>query len=121
MASFIGLAAVGLFDMLHAGGRPHPLVAPPPAPALQAVSLWLLMRAFAAGCSAMTGVEAVANAVGAFKAPVERQAQRTLTVICAVLGLLLVAVALLAPAYGLQAMDQSKPGYQSVLSQVLTV
>ncbi len=66
----------------------------------------------------MTGVEAVSNAVGAFKAPVTPRAHQTLTVICVTLGLLLVGVATLAHGYGLGAMDQTRPGYQSLLSQL---
>ena len=76
------------------------------------------MRAFAAGCTAMTGVEAVSNGVGAFKEPVIKNAHRTLTVICLTLGLLLAGIAAVAHAYGLGAMDQTKPDYQSVLSQL---
>lgn len=120
MASFLGLIGLGLVRTMLAGGHPHP-VAPPsspfPAPG-QMVTLWVLVRAFAAGCTAMTGVEAVSNAVGAFRDPVQQQAQRTLTVICGVLALLLAGVAYLAHAYGLSAMDQSKAGYQSLLSQL---
>lgn len=66
----------------------------------------------------MTGVEAVSNGVDAFKVPVIRQAHVTLTVICVTLGLLLAGIAAVAHAYGLGAMDQTRPGYQSVLSQL---
>ena len=47
-----------------------------------------------------------------------REAHRTLTVISASLGLLLVGIAVVARSYGLGAMDQTGPGYQSVLSQL---
>ena len=66
----------------------------------------------------MTGVEAVSNGVNAFKEPVVRHAHATLTVICLVLGLLLAGVAAIANAYHLGAMDQTQPGYQSVMSQL---
>ena len=82
------------------------------------MGLWILLRAFAAGCTAMTGVEAVSNGVGSFREPVVRQAHRTLTVICLTLGLLLAGIAVIAHGYGLGAMDQTKPGYQSVISQL---
>jgi amino acid transporter len=119
IASFLGLMAVGVTRMVAGGGHPHPVVAPPPTPATAGmVSAWLLMRAFSAGCTAMTGVEAVSNGVGAFKAPIANQAHRTLTIICVTLGLLLAGVAALAHGYGLTAMDQTKPGYQSILSQL---
>ncbi|MDB5440969.1 MAG: putative aminoacid/polyamine transporter, permease protein, partial [Caulobacteraceae bacterium] len=119
MASFLGLIVVGMWRIATSGGHPHPVIAPPHlGQATQAVSLWLLMRAFASGCAAMTGVEAVSNGVGAFKAPVTRRAHQTLTVICVSLGLLLAGIAALAHGYGLGAMDQTRPGYQSILSQL---
>ncbi len=119
IASFVGLIAVALWRIAASGGHPVPVVPPPPLhPAFEGVGAWLLMRAFASGCTAMTGVEAVSNGVGAFKEPVVKEAHTTLTVICLVLGLLLAGIATVAHAYGLSAMDQTQPAYQSVLSQL---
>lgn len=58
LASFGLILAIGVVRTVAAGGHPQPVV-PPPAlpPATEAVSLWLLLRAFASGCTAMTGVE----------------------------------------------------------------
>jgi amino acid transporter len=118
-ASFLGFIAVGLWRAIGAGGHPHPIVAPPPMPhAAEAVGAWILVRAFAAGCTAMTGVEAVSNGVGSFREPVVKQAHLTLTIICVLLALLLGGVAVLARVYGLSVMDQTQPGYQSLLSQL---
>jgi hypothetical protein len=64
----------------------------------------------------MTGVEAVSNAVPAFREPRVSNAQRTLTAIVVILAGLLAGIAYLARAYGIMAMDQTKPGYQSILS-----
>ena len=119
IVSFIGLVGTGLWQIVLTGGHPHPVIAPPPlSEATGTIGVWLFMRAFAAGCTAMTGVEAVSNGVGSFKEPVIRQAHITLTIICLVLGLLLAGIAAVAHAYGLGAMDQTKPDYQSVLSQL---
>jgi amino acid transporter len=119
VASFLGLVAAGLWHIASTGGHPQPVMAPPPlAEATGAMSVWLFMRAFASGCTAMTGVEAVSNGVGSFKQPVVEEAHRTLTVICVVLGLLLAGIAVVAHFYGLAAMDQTKPEYQSLLSQL---
>lgn len=119
VVSFAGLVAAGLFAALFSGGHPKPIVQPPPLGAqASAASLWLLMRAFASGCTAMTGIEAVSNGVASFKEPVVEEAHKTLTVICLVLGILLAGVAALAHFYGLSAMDQTHPGYQSILSQL---
>jgi amino acid transporter len=119
IASFLLLLAIGVYRTVAAGGHPEPVAPPPGLPgATEALSLWLLMRAFASGCTAMTGVEAVSNGVGAFREPAVRHCLLTLTIICAVLGILLAGIAYLAQAYGIGAMDQTREGYQSVLSQL---
>ena len=116
----LGCALIaGTWGAWSGGGQPAPVLPPPAVPAgTEALSVWLLLRAFAAGCTAMTGVEAVSNGVGAFREPRTRHAHRTLTAIVVALGLLLLGIAHLARVYGVMAMDQTKPGYQSVLSQL---
>ena len=119
VAGFGGLLLFGVAKALASGGNPAPIVAPPPLPpATAGVTLWLLLRAFASGCTAMTGVEAVSNGVSAFRDPTVRHAHRTLAAIVLILGVLLAVIAYLAQAYGIGAMDQTQPNYQSVLSQL---
>ena len=119
VASFGGLLLFGVAKALAAGGNPVPVVPPPSVPAAaEAVTLWLLLRSFASGCTAMTGVEAVSNGISAFRDPTTKFAHRTLAAIVLTLAVLLAAIAYLAPAYCVVAMDQSQPGYQSVLSQL---
>ena len=118
----VGLLAVladGIFKSLLGHGTPLP-VQPPPAinHATEAVSLWLLVRAFASGCTAMTGVEAVSNGVPLFVEPRIPQAQRSLTIIVSCLALALVGIGYLSHVYQIGAMDQTQPGYQSVISQL---
>jgi hypothetical protein len=67
----------------------------------------------------MTGVEAVSNGIPLFREPKVRNAQRTLTVIVGILGLLLLSLGFLCPAYHIVAMDERKPGYQTVLTQLI--
>jgi len=111
--------AIGVCKAAMAGGQLEPVMPPPELPAAtEAVGVWLLLRSFAAGCTAMTGVEAVSNGVSAFKEPVVKRAHHTLGAICAVLGILLAGIAYLTHAYGIGAMDQTQGGYQSVLSQL---
>lgn len=110
----------GTAKAIAAGGHPQPVVAPPAMPpSAEAVTLWLLLRAFASGCTAMTGVEAVSNGVSAFREPKVKYAHGTLSAIVVILALLLLGIAHLARAYGITAMDQSQRGYQSVLSQLV--
>ena len=121
--TYVFIASLGLVLAVGAwrawGGHAAPVVAPPPLrPPAEALTFWLLLRAFAAGCTAMTGVEAVSNGVSAFREPRTRAAHGTLAAIVGVLALLLGGVALLCQRYGVAAMDQTQPGYQSVLSQL---
>jgi amino acid transporter len=112
--------AIGLVKTLSSGGHPVPVVTLPPAPpALAAVSVWLLLKAFASGCTAMTGVEAVSNGVKAFREPTAANARRTLGVIIALLILMLAGIAYLVRAYGIAATDPGAPGYQSVLAMLV--
>ena len=107
----------GIVRVLLSGGHPSP-VAPLPVPprATAAVSYWLLLKVFASGCTALTGVEAVSNGVKAFREPTVDNARRTLTVIILVLAVLLAGISYLVKAYGIVATDPGQAGYQSVLS-----
>jgi amino acid transporter len=121
--AFIGcfavILAVGVYQSAVTGGRPQPVVAPPPlADPTEAVGLWILLRAFASGCTAMTGVEAVSNGMSAFKEPAVKYGHRTLGLIVLILGALLSGIAYLARTYGIRAMDQAEEGYRSVLAQL---
>ncbi|HUB25271.1 MAG TPA: APC family permease [Tepidisphaeraceae bacterium] len=105
--------------MLH-GGHPHPIVAPPPVPSpSRTVSCWLLLAAFANGCTAMTGIEAVSNGVPLFRKPPVPNAQRTLTAIVAILALFLLGLAFVCPPFGVVAMNERESGYQTILSQLV--
>jgi amino acid transporter len=120
---FVGTLLVtivaGVVRVLVSGGHPTPAVALPPPPAMTAaVSFWLLLKVFASGCTALTGVEAVSNGVKAFREPTVKNAQRTLTVIIFLLALMLAGISYLVKAYGIAATDPGQPGYQSVLSML---
>ena len=120
IACLLGMIAIGLVKAMLAGGHPVPVIAPPRLTHMTAaVSLWLILRAFASGCTAMTGVEAVSNGVMAFREPTDKTARLTLTIIIAILMLLLGGIAYLCPMYGVAATTPGQPGYQSVLSQLL--
>ena len=110
----------GLIKVLLSGGHPTPVTPfPPPPPITQAVSYWLLLKVFAGGCTAITGVEAVSNGVKAFRDSAVKNAQRTLTVIIFLLAVLLAGISFLVKSYGIAATDPGQPGYQSLLSMVI--
>jgi amino acid transporter len=111
--------AAGVLRVLLSGGHPTPVVPlPPPPPMTEIVTYWLLLKVFASGCTALTGVEAVSNGVKAFREPTVKNAQRTLTVIIFLLAVLLAGISYLVKSYGIAATDPGKPGYQSVLSML---
>ena len=120
---FVGTLLVvivgGVAKVLFSGGHPSPVVAPPPpSAATQAVTYWLLLKVFASGCTALTGVEAVSNGVKAFREPTVKNAQRTLSIIIFLLAILLAGISYLVKVYGIAATDPGAPGYQSVLSML---
>jgi amino acid transporter len=110
---------VGTFHVFRAHGHPVAHEVTLASPSLKLIGYWLLLKAFSNGCAAMTGVEAVSNGVMAFKEPRAKQAQRTLSVIIGILIILLFGTAWLAQKYQIMAMDQDKPGYQSLLSLIV--
>lgn len=110
---------IGLGRALLSGGHPHPVVAPPVLPkATELISFWLLLKVFASGCTAMTGIEATSNGVMAFRNPTTKNANRTLSLIVVLLSALLIGIALLCRIYHVGATIPDQHGYQSVLSQL---
>src|ERR1700722_18853211 len=112
---------LGIFHVVVTGGHPVPVMPVPKLPAATAtLTLCLLAKVFASGCTAMTGVEAVSNEVMAFRDPTTANAKRTLTVIIVLLIVLLLGIAFMCRAYGIGATDTEASAYQSVPSQLTT-
>jgi amino acid transporter len=110
---------LGIERVLVSHGHPVPVMRPPHAPAvLAAGSTWLFVRAFASGCTAMTGVEAVSNGVPLFRQPTIDNAQRSLTLIIAILVGLLLGIAFLCRVYAIGATEPGSSAYESVLSEL---
>ncbi|MGH9405582.1 MAG: APC family permease [Terriglobia bacterium] len=121
IATMLITLAWGVAKALAAHGHPAPIVAPPRMHEVEtAVGAWVLLKAFSSGCTAMTGVEAVSNGVRAFREPVVKTAQRTLTAIIALLIVFLLGIAYLANAYHIGVTPPGSPAYQSVLSQLIS-
>jgi len=95
------------------GDPPHAAPVTPAVIPFEGLSLLLLMRAFADGCSAMTGTEAVANGVPAFQRPEWRNAQQTMLIMATLLAVMFLGMSYLAGVTGaIPATDDS------ILSQV---
>jgi amino acid transporter len=109
----LAIIAVGLIHplALHAPQPGHSLIS---THGLQAVSLLLILKAFSSGCSALTGVEAIANGVPLFKEPRAVRAKRTELMLGVILGLMLLGLAVLARRWHI-----GPRSGQTVLSQIM--
>ena len=87
----------------------------PQVQAVEPLSIFLILRSFATGCSAMTGVEAISNGIPAFKKPETRNAATTLTWMAVILGTLFFGITVLAMTYGVEANANSNP---TVVAQI---
>jgi amino acid transporter len=116
MVFIIGLLVIigiGLIHplALHAAQPGRSLL---PTRELEAVSVLLVLKAFSAGCSALTGVEAIANGVPLFKQPRQRRAKQTEMLLGGILGAMLLGLAVLADRWHI-----GPRSGQTVLSQII--
>jgi amino acid transporter len=108
----ITVSAMLIVGMLKAfTGTLNPAAPPPVVPATEALTLWLILRAFTAGAVAMSGTEAVSNGVPAFKPPESRNASLTLLLMALLLGSFFLGISFLATHMGLV------PGQETIISQ----
>ncbi|MFJ2398851.1 APC family permease [Streptomyces sp. NPDC087843] len=112
VVSILGIVVLGLL-------RGHPVAVvgtAHPVHATEALGILLLLKAFSSGCSALTGVEAIANGVPSFRDPRVKRAQRTELMLGALLGVMLLGMALLiqrdrvAPRGGVTVLAQLTAG-----------
>ncbi len=81
--------------------------------ALQGVTLFLILRAFASGCAALTGVEAISNGVQSFRKPESKNARTTLVAMALILGSLFLGITVLANLFGLHPSES-----ETIISQL---
>ncbi|NMD70259.1 APC family permease [Bacillus sp. DNRA2] len=105
------LIGVGCYKIATGQVSPdlHPAIGTPVA----GISLFLLLRAFASGCSALTGVEAISNAIPNFKDPAPNNAAKTLLLMGSLLAVLFSGITFLAYYYGI-----SPSHTETVVSQI---
>ena len=87
LATYLSMLAYGLLQVLRDGAIAPAAAAPPASQPLTSI---LVLRAFAAGCTALTGIEAISNGVPAFRRPETRNAGQTLGVMAALMAVLFV-------------------------------
>lgn len=74
----IGIGLARYFGVIGAPLQSHPVVVAPVDSVSQFAYIWLLLRAFANGCTALTGIEAISNGVQAFKPPEAKNAAKAM-------------------------------------------
>ena len=117
VGSALFMIAVGTFRVVVLGeGQPPPDPVPGAPDPLQAVGLLLILRAFASGSVALTGTEAIANGVPAFKPPEPVNAAKTLTAVAVLLAVLFIGITFVADSFGIVPVDE--PVKKTVISQV---
>ena len=106
--AMVGYGLVGaFFDWLpEAPYEPHP-------PGLEGIGLFLVLRSYAAGCTALTGVEAVSNGVQALKPPEGRNAQTVMTWLGVISIVMFLGITYLAYDFGIV-----PGGEETVLSKI---
>ena len=116
MLFIVGLLAIIAIGLIHplALHAPQPGRSLVPAHALKTVSSLLVLKAFSAGCSALTGVEAIANGVPLFKQPRVPRAKQTELLLGVILGAMLLGLAVLADRWHI-----GPRSGQTVLSQIM--
>jgi fumarate reductase subunit C len=112
IGSVVALVVVGI-ARTALGDAPHVTGVVPISVPVESMSLLLLMRAFADGCSAMTGTEAISNGTPAFKPPEWKNAQTTMVTMAVILAVVFLGISYLAGVSG------AVPSLnESVLSQI---
>ncbi|MGQ9454970.1 MAG: APC family permease [Armatimonadota bacterium] len=115
------MIVVGLFKLLS-GAHIHPVHStfPTSSVRLSGLAFWfVVLRAFAGGCAAMTGTEAVADGIPAFKPPESKNAATTLVLMACILAFLFIGISVLAGTY--QAVPSELPGLHGEHGPVETV
>jgi amino acid transporter len=120
LVSALLMIVIGVFRIVVLGEGAPPPDPPPGQPSIpQAVGWLLIIRAFSSGSVALTGTEAIANGVPAFKPPEPRNAATTLTAVAILLGILFIGITFVADSYGIVAIDEPAP--RTVISQVAAI
>lgn len=102
----LGQIFLGMIPSLAGGTSPN-------TASIEGLSLFLILRAFASGCTALTGVEVISNGVSAFKKPEPKNAALTMLSMAVILGLLFMGISILAYHFGILPKED-----ETVVSQI---
>ena len=108
IAAMLGVGAVQILFGHAVRVEPLPSMAP-----AEPLTLFLLLRAFSSGCTALTGVEVISNGVSAFKKPEPKNAAFTMIGMAAILGTMFIGISAMAYYFGIVPKDD-----ETVVSQI---
>ncbi len=108
IAAMLGVGAVQILFGHAIRVEPLPSMAP-----AEPLTLFLLLRAFSSGCTALTGVEVISNGVSAFKKPEPKNAAFTMIGMAAILGTMFIGISAMAYYFGIVPKDD-----ETVVSQI---
>jgi amino acid transporter len=114
VVSILAMMGIGLFRAIFTNTLPA--VDAPPISASHPLTLFLILRAFTNGCTAMTGTEAIADGTAAFRPPESKNAATTLTIMAFILSALFLGISWLA--YHLGIIPGHGHGQETVVSQI---
>lgn len=110
--------ALVIMGLIHGVGQPGKPVDPAQLPVTHGITAFLLLRAFAASCTALTGTEAIADGVQAFRPPEARNAALTLVLMVGILLSMFLGLSWMAFHYGIVPKHPGEAGYQTVVAQL---
>lgn len=129
--TYLPLLAYGVYRLMEGEAATLESAAPPP---VQPLTVFILLRAFSSGCTALTGIESISNGVPAFQLPESKNAGRTLIVMAILMGILFLGSIGLIQGLGIVAGEQetilsalarrllgSGPGYLLVQASTLLI
>jgi amino acid transporter len=114
----LGIVGIGVYRIVTGTVEPLPPRPDALAAGTEALGILLLLKAFAGGSVALTGVEAIANGVPAFKPPESRNAANTMTVMAILLGVLFVGLTVVSVAFSLRPTEPGGPSIVAMAAEV---
>lgn len=115
----LGLIAYGFFRYFGGTSQPAPHHEVPMPSITSWAAVWLFARAYAAGCTALTGVEAISNGVSAFREPTARNATRTMLAMVVLLMVMFLGITWLANHYGVEYTGAAEESLLSMLEKAI--
>ena len=120
VVTMILVVMAGLWRVTQGGGAPQHVIAESTAGSESHVAMWfIVLRAFSAGCTALTGIEAVADGVQSFRAPEAKNASKTLMRMAVILTVMFLGIGYIAlhlPEISL--LSTKNPEYRTLTSQI---